>query len=166
MSKIRQRPTEADYINTAPNEETPVFALMGTGFTSLDENPAAQTRSRKYINQTSSSTSISGYAWTSAFAADQIPEQAAISYIKSISDNEQTGEDAETDYVKVDLDQTISNEENTYHARKRRVAVEVASNPNNDGELGISGNLLAVSDWEEGKFNTQSKTFTKTGAAS
>ena len=162
--KIRQRPIEADYLNTAPGEETPSYALMGTGFTSLDENPAAQTKTRTYINQASSSGSISGYAWTAAFAADQIPEQAAISFIKNISDHELTGEDAETDYVKVDLDQAINNKENTFHARKRRVAVEIASNPNNDGELGISGNLLAVSDWEEGEFNTSSKTFTKAGA--
>lgn len=162
--KIRQRPIEADYLNTAPGEETPSYALMGTGFTSLDENPAAQTKTRKYINQASSSGSISGYAWTAAFAADQIPEQAAISFIKNIYDHELTGEDAETDYVKVDLDQAINNKENTFHARKRRVAVEIASNPNNDGELGISGNLLAVSDWEEGEFNTSSKTFTKAGA--
>lgn len=162
--KIRQRPIEADYLNTAPGEETPSYALMGTGFTSLDENPAAQTKTRKYINQASSSGSISGYAWTAAFAADQIPEQAAISFIKNISDHELTGEDAETDYVKVDLDQAIKSKENTFHARKRRVAVEIASNPNNDGELGISGNLLAVSDWEEGEFNTSSKTFTKAGA--
>lgn len=162
--KIRQRPIEADYLNTAPGEETPSYALMGTGFTSLDENPAAQTKTRKYINQASSSGSISGYAWTAAFAADQIPEQAAISFIKNISDHELTGEDAETDYVKVDLDQAINNKENTFHARKRRVAVEIASNPNNDGELGISGNLLAVSDWEEGEFNISTKTFTKAGA--
>lgn len=162
--KIRQRPIEADYLNTAPGEETPSYALMGTGFTSLDENPAAQTKTRKYINQASSSGSISGYAWTAAFAADQIPEQAAISFIKNISDHELTGEDAETDYVKVDLDQAIANKDNTFHARRRRVAVEVSSNPNNDGELGISGNLLAVSDWEEGEFNTSSKTFTKAGA--
>ena len=162
--KIRQRPIEADYLNTAPGEETPSYALMGTGFTSLDENPAAQTKTRKYINQASSSGSISGYAWTAAFAADQIPEQAAISFIKNISDHELTGEDAETDYVKVDLDQAINNKENTFHARKRRVAVEIASNPNNDGERGMSGNLLAVSDWEEGEFNTSSKTFTKAGA--
>lgn len=161
MSKIRQRPIEADYLNTAPGEETPSYALMGTGFTSLDENPAAQTRSRRYINQSSSSTSINGYAWTAAFAADQIPEQAAISFIKDISDHEKTGEDAETDYVKVDLDQKIASKENTYHARRRRVAIEIASNPNNDGELGISGNLLAVSDWVEGEFNTSTKAFTE-----
>ena len=166
MSKIRQRPIEADYINTAPGEETASYALMGTGFTSLDENPAAQTRSRRYINQASSTTSISGYAWTAAYNADQIPSQAAISFIKNISVRELTGEDAETDFVKVDLDQGITNEDNTFHARRRKVAVEVASHPNNDGELGISGNLLAVSDWEEGKFNTSTKAFTKTEASS
>ena len=79
--KIRQRPIEADYLNTAPGEETPSYALMGTGFTSLDENPAAQTKTRKYINQASSSGSISGYAWTAAFAADQIPEQIGRAHV-------------------------------------------------------------------------------------
>lgn len=48
----------------------------------------------------------------------------------------------------------------TYHARKIRVAVEVASFTNDDGEMGCSGNFLAKGDPVEGTFDTATKTFT------
>ena len=158
--RIRQRRQQANYINTAPGEETPVYALMGAGFKTLDEKPAAQTKSRRYIVDKSATKTISGYDWSTSFDADQIRSQAAISFIMDIAEKLKIGEDAETDYVIVDLDQPISNKENTFHARKIDVAVEVADTPNDDGEMGCSGNLLGQSDFVEGEFNTSTKTFT------
>lgn len=52
---------------------------------------------------------------------------------------------------------------NTFKAKRRRVAVEVSEFADNDGEIQGSGNLLAVSDWVDGTFNTQTKTFTPAG---
>ena len=43
--------------------------------------------------------------------------------------------------------------------------LEVADFSDNDGEIQGSGNLLAVSDWVEGSFDTTTKTFTEKGAA-
>ena len=43
----------ADYLNTG-TEEAPEWALMGTGFTTLDESPGAQTESVKYVNEATS----------------------------------------------------------------------------------------------------------------
>ena len=37
------------------------FELMGTGFTSLNESPNAQTDSETYINESTTSTDITGY---------------------------------------------------------------------------------------------------------
>ena len=37
------------------------YELMGTGFTSLDESPNAQTDNETYINETTSSSDITGY---------------------------------------------------------------------------------------------------------
>lgn len=160
MEKIRQRRMQANYINTAPGEQTAVYSLMGAGFKTLDEKPAAQTKSRRYITDKSTSKSISGYDWSSSFEADQIRSQAAISFILDIAEKQKVGEDAETDYIIVDLDQPITGAENTFHARRIPVAVEVADTPNDDGEMGCSGNLLGQGDFVEGKFNTTSNTFT------
>ena len=87
-----------------------------------------------------------------------------INYIINIGEKQLVGADAETDYAIVDLDQPVEGGSNktTYHARKIRVAVEVASFTNDDGEMGCSGNFLAKGDPVEGTFDTATKTFTAT----
>lgn len=157
---IRQRRNQANYLNTSKGESAS-YALMGVGTKTLDENPSAQTKSRKYICDKSASKSISGYDWSSAFDIDQIREQEAINFIVNIGEKQLVGEDAETDYVIVDLDQKEGTEDSTtYHARQFRVAVEVASFTNDDGEMGCTGNLLGKGDPIEGTFDTKTKTFT------
>lgn len=160
MEKVRQRREQANYINIAPGEENPVFSLLGVGVKTLDENPSAQTKSRKYIVDKSATKSINGYDWSAPFDADQIRSQAALAFICDIGEKQKTGEDAETQYVIVDLDQAITGEENTFHARMINVAIEVSSFPNDDGEMGLSGNFLGQGDMVEGKFNTTTKVFT------
>ena len=46
---VKQRYQEASYLEVAD-----AYELMGTGFTELNENPGAQTSSKKYINDKSS----------------------------------------------------------------------------------------------------------------
>lgn len=159
---IRQRRMQANYLDCGGTNKSPNFSLLGVGAKTLDESPAAQTKSRKYVCDKSATKSISGYDWTTAFEVDQIREQDAINYIINIGEKQLVGADAETDYVIVDLDQPVSGESNktTYHARKIRVAVEVASFTNDDGEMGCSGNFLAKGDPVEGIFDTATKTFT------
>ena len=70
---------------------------------------------------------------------------------------EKTGQDAEADYVRVDLAGTKT--VNGYPARKRKVAIEVAEFTDNDGEITGSGNLLGKGDWEFGFFDIEKKTF-------
>lgn len=154
---IRQRRNQANFLDCGTANEA-AFALLGVGAKTLDENPAAQTKSRKYVCDKSATKSISGYDWTTAFDIDQIREQAAINYIVNIGENQLVGEDAETDYVVVDLDQKET--DGKYHARKFRVAIEVASFTNDDGEMGCTGNLLAKGDLIEGVFDMSTKTFT------
>lgn len=162
---IRQRRMQANYLNCG-NSETPSYSLLGVGAKTLDENPAAQTKSRKYVCDKSATKSISGYDWTTAFDIDQIREQEAINYIVNIGEKQLVGEDAETDYVIVDLDQKEESGATSYHARKFKIAIEVASFTNDDGEMGCTGNFLGKGDPIEGTFDTSTKTFTaKTEAA-
>lgn len=124
---IRQRRMQANYLNCSNDGKTKAFALLGVGAKTLDENPSAQTKSRKYVCDKSATKSISGYDWNAAFDIDQIREQDAINFIVNIGENQLVGEDAETEYVVVDLDQKDAATDTSYHARKFNIAIEVAS---------------------------------------
>lgn len=158
---IRKRKDIADYINTTPQESSATYSLMGTGFKTLDENPAAQTKSKRYICDSSSTKSIASYDDTFPYEIDQIKEQPAIDFICNIGEKRLTGEDAETTYIRVNLDKPVSQTADNieYEARMFHVAVEVASFTNDDGEMTGSGNLLGIGDPVMGKFNISTKTF-------
>ena len=65
----------------------------------------------------------------------------------------------------MELFEPVSSKENTYKARKFRVAVEVASCAGAGGEaIKVTGNLNNVGTFVEGEFNTQTKAFTEAGA--
>ena len=157
---VRLRTMEADYLNVSTNSGTPKYAFMGVGFTKADESPSAKTTSKQYINQKRAVQTITSYDWKMAVEADQIKEEEAIQYIMNIGRNELVGSDAETDYIKVDLDSPVSGSANTYEARKRKVAIQVSDFSSKDGEMGLKANFLAKSDIEIGTFNTSTRTFT------
>lgn len=150
---IRKRTIQANYMKV-----NDAFELLGTGFTELNESPSAQTTSKRYINQSSATQSVTGYEWGTSFNTDQIKSDKAIEYIKEIGEMQKTGADTETEYLIVDLDK-LGTAEGTYRARKIKIAIAVDSFDDNDGELGISGNFLGQSDPVEGTFTVADKTF-------
>ena len=150
---IRQRRMEADYLKVGEN-----FEFLGAGFTAIDEKPNSQVTEKRYINDASSSQSVTGYKWQADFSGDQIDSEKAIEHITTIGKELKTGGDCESEYIRVDLDKP-ANTENSFYARKFKVAIQVSEFPNNDGELGVSGIFLALGDPVVGTFNTQTKTF-------
>ena len=150
---IRKRKVQANYLKVKE-----AFELLGTGFTELNESPSAQTTSKRYINQSSSTQSVTGYEWSTSFNTDQINSEKVIEYIRDIGEMQKTGTDAETEYVIVDLDKPGTTE-GSFRERKFKVAIAVDSFDDNDGELGISGNFLGQSDPVEGTFTTATKEF-------
>lgn len=163
LKSVRQRRMQANYLDIG-TEDTPKFVLMGAGFTDLNEEPGAQTSSKRYINDKSTSKAITGYEWQAPYTADQIKTEEAIKYICEIGELQKTGADAETDYIIVDLDQKEGDSGDAYHARKIHIAVEVSSFGNEDGEMTCEGNLLGIGDVVEGAFDTKALTFTEKGA--
>lgn len=160
---IKQRRRYANYLNVGTSTEE--FVLMGAGFVDLNESPSAQTASKKYVNEKNATKSIIGYEWTTAFNTDMIRSEKAVEYICEIGELQKTGSDCETDYIIVDLDKPVSAKDGTFTARKFKVAIEVASFDNNDGDMAASGNLLGIGDLVVGEFNTTTKSFTaKVGA--
>lgn len=150
---IRKRMIQANYMKV-----NDAFELLGTGFTELNESPSAQTTSKRYINQSSATQSVTGYEWGTSFNTDQIKSDKAIEYIKEIGEMQKTGADTETEYLIVDLDKQ-GTAEGTYRARKIKIAIAVDSFDDNDGELGISGNFLGQSDPVEGTFDISTTSF-------
>lgn len=158
---VEQRYQQPDYIDVSGVGDSPQYELLGFGVTKLDNSPTAKTSSKRYVNQKSATQSIGSYEWKAPLEFDLIRSEKVIEYIADIGENEKTGAEAETMYVKVYMNKPIADNPNVFEARRRRVAVEVADFSDNDGEIQGSGNLLAVSDWVNGTFDTTSKTFTE-----
>lgn len=154
------------YLDVSGASGTAQYELLGFGVTQLDDSPSAQTTSKRYVNQKSATQSIGSYEWTAPLEFDLIRSEKAIEYIAKIGEEELTGAAAETNYVIAYLEKPVDSKQNTYEAKQRRVAIQVEEFSDNDGELQGSGNLLAVSDWVKGEFNTQTKTFTPASEAS
>ncbi|MGH4125598.1 MAG: hypothetical protein ACREV6_22020 [Clostridium sp.] len=150
---VRKRKIQANYLKAKA-----AFELLGTGFTELNESPSAQTSSKRYINQSSASQSVTGYEWNTSFNADQIVSENVIEHIRNIGEMQLTGADTETEYIIVDLDEAAVT--TGFRARKFNVAISVDSFDDNDGELGVSGSFLGLSDPILGTFDTVLKTFT------
>ena len=157
---VEQRYQQPDYIDVSGGSGTPRYELLGFGVTQLDNSPSAQTTSKRYVNQKSATQSIGSYEWTAPLEFDLIRSEKAIEFIADIGENEKTGVDAETLYVKVYMNKPVASKQNTFEAKQRRVAVEIADFSDNDGEIQGSGNLLGKTDWVNGEFNTETKTFT------
>lgn len=152
----------ADYLNSS-STDTPSFALMGVGFNTLDENPNAQTDGKTYIHQKAQSSQIKNYQTQFPFDTDLIASEEAVMALYSIGRNQRTGADAELEYVRVELFQPHVTLENTFSARKFKVAVAVTGITGAGGEaVKVTGTLHGVGDPVYGTFNTTTKIFTET----
>lgn len=157
--KIVKRHQYADYLNTGTSDTTN-YVLMGTGFTKIDEEPGAQTETSKYVNEVTSSTEIVSYETSFPFDADQVVSEEAVDALYQVGRNHYVGEDAEFEYVRVELWDPASDDSTTeFSARKFTVAAEV-STISGDNKQVVSGTLHAIGDPVQGTFDTSTKTFT------
>lgn len=166
MGKVNvvQRHKFADYLDISKTG-TPEWALCGTGFTTLDEEPGAQSESVKYVNDAAASSSVESYETTFPFESELIPDEKAIMAIYNIGRNHLLGGDAQMDYVRVELWDPMENQENVFKARKFLVSVNIDS-ISGEKKIAISGNFNAVGDPVDGTFNTVDKTFTAVDSGS
>ena len=157
----------ADYLGIPGDSKAePTYELMGAGFNTLDENPAAQLDTKTYISDKAASSIIKSYQPQFPFDTDLIKSEKAVMDLYNIGRNELTGADAERDYIRVELFEPVDSKQNTFKARKFRVSVEVASCAGAGGEaIKVTGNLNNVGSFVDGEFNTQTKAFTEAGAA-
>lgn len=150
----------ADYLEVNGKME-----LCGIGFTKLDESPGAQSDNTTYINETTSSADIIGYATEFPYEFDAVPAQKALYTLWKDGRDHHTGEAAQHTYVRVELFNPISTPSKTaaeYTARQFTVSNEVSDFTGDGGQkINASGTLHAVGDPVFGKFDTVSMTFTE-----
>lgn len=164
VAKVIQRHQFADYLNCGTTEE-PNYQLMGTGFTSLDESPNAQTNTKKYVNEKSSTTSITQYQTEFPYNADLIKSELAILTLYEIGRNHKTGSDAVLEYCRVELwDPAEANSKSKFKARKFFVANSV-DDISGDDDIQVSGTLNAMGDPIDGVFDIEAGTFTASGTS-
>lgn len=153
----------ADYLNVG-SAEKPKWELMGTGFTTLDEQFGAESESTKYVNEATASSSVVSYTSVFPFTAHLIPSKAAVNALYAVGRNHLIDSDAEFEYVRVELWEKAT-EANSFAARKFLVSAEI-SEITGENKQEMSGNLNAVGDPVDGTFNVQTLTFAeKTGTA-
>ena len=140
------------------------YELMGTGFTTLDESPNAQTDSETYINEVTATTDITSYETEFPYEARLIKSQKAIYKLWKMGRDHATGTDAQLKYVRVELFNPIGEATEAsaeFTARQFTVANEVSDISGAGGEkISVSGTLHAVGDPIQGKFDTVTKAFT------
>lgn len=159
MTKV-MRHNIADFLNVG-TESVPDWALMGLGFTTLDENPTAQVEEDTYVNNRNSSGSIAGYKNVFPFDTKLIMGEDAIDFIFDIAREQKTGSDAETEYCRVEL--LGGTLDSARPARKFKVAVEVSGMPGPaGGAMRVTGNLRQIGDLVLGTFNVTTPAFTAT----
>lgn len=162
---VVKRHQYADYLNvgTAGKED---FVLMGAGFTTLDENPSAQSESTKYVNEVSASSEVVGYETSFPFEAEQIADEKAIDALYKVGRNHLVGTDAMFDYIRVELWNKATGSgasATSFEARKFVVSAEISS-ISGENKQTIAGNLNAVGDPVLGTFDTSAKKFTAASA--
>lgn len=150
---IRKRIKQANYLKIGE-----AFEFLGFSFTNLTEKPSPQTTSKRYVGNASATQTISGYEWSTDFEGDQIISDKACEYIRNIGEMCSTGAEAESEYLIVDMDKE-GTADDTYRARKFKVAIQVDEFGDNDGELQLSGSFLGQSDPIVGTFTKTTKIF-------
>lgn len=150
----------ADYLDVS-DTDTPEWVLCGVGFTTLDEEPGAQSESVKYVCDKAASSSVGSYETTFPFESELIPDERAIRAIYKVGRDHLLGSDAQFDYVRVELWDPVEGQADTFRARKFLVSANVDS-ISGENKIAVSGNLNAVGDPVDGMFNTVDKVFTAT----
>lgn len=155
LAAVAQRPEIIPYMEIAEG----AYYHMGDNWTSFTESPSAQTKDRKFINNTTSSKSVSSYKPQFAYEALLAYNDPAIAKVYEIAKSRKTGSDARVTLIIMDKFTTAVAE--AYPARKIVATVEVSS-LDDDDDMIIKGNFNSWGTEIAGTFNPTTGTFTAT----
>ena len=156
MNKLILRAQKRAYANTG-TAVSPVYNLIGEGFTDLSQSKNAKEYSRKYVHEKSERSDVVGYAPSISYSFDMYSGDPVCEKIAKISDEEKIGEDAHIDIVVAHL---WDESDGKCRAFKRTYAVIPDSDGSGTEALIYTGTLKAVGEITKGWFDEQEKTFT------
>lgn len=146
-----------------PGGEEKAWAQAGTAWTTFTENPNAQTKTRKFINEKTERSNITRYSPQWAYEVLLMFERPEIAMIYDIVKKRKTGSDTHVKFVVVDLFKK-GEAENEYSARLVNAAVQVSS-LDDDDDMIMKGTLYNQGDEVEGIFNIKDGIFTPAAAS-
>lgn len=114
-----------------------------TNFTDISISKNPQEYERRYVDESSSRTDITGYSDSMSYGFDQDTENEAHKQIIAISDNEMTGDAAVVEIVIVDLTQETTANSGKYKAKKRKFTVVPDSEGDSTDAYTYSGTFKA-----------------------
>lgn len=155
---IVKRADRQHYMNTGTTE-SPIWSLIGEGFTEFMETKNPINYSRRYIHEITKRTDVTGYAPEIDYELEVYAGNAVIDKIRLITDRELVGEEARVDIIAVDLFDVTSTE-GVYHAVKRTYSVIPDECGEGTDALCYTGTMKAVSDIITGTFVKASGVFT------
>lgn len=137
--------------------ETEKYAQCGTAWTTFTENPNAQTKSRKFINEKTERNNITRYAPEWSFECLLMYDRPEIRKIYDIVKERKTGDDTVVTFIVVDL---FDGETTAKAARKVNASVQVSSFDDDDDMI-IKGSFHNQGDEILGTFNMTTGEFTE-----
>lgn len=149
-SRIVTRDELKSYMNTGTSA-TPVWSLIGEGFTALSENKNPKTYARKYIHERTERTDVIGYAPSVPFTADVHTVDPVITKIQEIYNNEKVGADAQVDILTVREWDPVATK--GFSAIKRTYSTVCDKEGDGTDALVISGTFHAVGELTKGSFD-------------
>lgn len=135
------------------------------GFTDLSKSHNVQEYSRRYVDEKTERTDITGYAPSIAFSFDQMTDNDVHKDIVSIVDGEKIGTDCVRSLILVDLTtKSGSDSSATYKGKKRDFTIVPSSEGDSTEAYTYSGDFRANGETEdiEGTLSEDGITFTVT----
>ena len=151
---------EAHYFDIGTSQ-TPNVVLGGV-ITQLDENSNPTESEKQYIHQKTKTTKVTGFNDEFPITSDLVKGDEVSEYFYGIFRDRKTGSNAQVIHYIVEL-WNPTETANVYKARKQVQTVSISGKTANPGEeITFNGTLKGVSDFVDGTFNTNTKTFTAT----
>ena len=161
ISKLVNRSEVRSYMNTATAGAAASFALMGEGFTSLNESKNPKEYSRQYVHENAERTDVTGYAPSISYSVDVYTNNPVIQRIRDVTDGELIGTDAHVDIVTVEH---FEGDASARPAVKRTYSIIPDGKGDGTEALVYTGAFHAVGDMVKGTWDESSLTFTETDA--
>lgn len=152
---------EAHYFDITTTE-TPEVVLGGV-ITQLDENSNPTEQEKQYIQNTSKTTKVTGFANEFPITSDLVKGDEVCERFYEIFRNRATGTDARVTHYIVELWNEVTT--NVYKARKIIQSVVITGKVANPGEQITFTGSLKGGEFVDGTFNVSTKTFTATSTS-